>query len=314
MGLSVYIRRALENNKVIFPGKYCQHCTDHDKAKNLTHGRLIKCQQCKKEVYTLSKLTEMPRCLNHKVKCLECLRNSKTAHSYSSQYMNDPIDADSVEFKTEYLIKEPFTPMEVQLLSQTPGILSIDPAFGQKTVNDYVGLCVSKILPGNHVYVLEAIQQRMTVPALITKIFELRQLYNTTKVLLETTSSQFILLTPLKTEMVKRKDFFQIEEVGRSTLETKALRIRGLIPFYANGFVHHRPGLNDLEYQMIQFPRNTHDDIIDALAHQVPHWRGGHTKKQVVNNSPHGSLNWWKKNHGKGNKGRWDKLFGDLLK
>lgn len=282
MSLSVYIRKAIEDGKIIFPGKYCAHCSDHAK--------------------------------NEPLKCLECLRRSKSAHSFSSQYMNDPIDSESVEFKTSWLIKTPFTRSETEQLDKTSGILSIDPAFGLKTINDYAGITVSKILPGNHVYVLEAIQKRLSVPNLINLVFDLRKTYSVNKVLLETTSAQLILLTPFKNEMVKRKDFFQIEEVGRSTIETKAMRIRGMIDFYANGFVHHRPGLTDLEYQMIQFPRNTHDDIIDALAHQVPYWKKGHTKPQAPNKSPYGSLNWWKKQKGHTHKDKWDNLFGDLLK
>jgi len=281
VALSVYIRKAVEDGNIIFKEKFCLHCSDHAN--------------------------------NEPLKCLECLRGSKSAHSFSSQYMNDPIDAESVEFKTEYLIKEPFSAGVTDQLNKTSGILSIDPAFGLKTINDYTGIAVTKILPANHVYVLEAIQKHLTVPQLVDLVFDLRKTYSISKVILETTSAQLILLTPFKQEMVKRKDFFQIEEVGRSTTETKPMRIRGMIPFYANGFIHHRPGLTDLEYQLIQFPRNTHDDIIDALAHQVPYWKSGPMKQKVRNNSPHGSLNWWKKQTPTTQHGRWGELFGDLI-
>jgi len=281
MGLSVYIRKAVESGKTIFPGKYCQHCTDHANGE--------------------------------KLKCLECLRRSKSAHSFSSQYMNDPIDEDSVEFKQHWTKRFSLTSDIATQLSKTSAIMSIDPAVGTETVNDYTGIAITKILPNHQVYVLEAIQKRLSPDKLIEYVFELRKTYQVSKVLLETTSSQLIFLSPFKREMIKRKDFFTIEEVGRTTKETKAMRIRGMIPFYSNGMIQHRQGLTDLEYQLIQFPRNNHDDIIDALAHQVPYWKKGPAAAAKVSTSPHGSLNWWKQQRGS-NQDRVKQLFGDLIK
>ena len=283
MSFSVYIRKAVENGKTIFPTKFCQHCSNHINRE--------------------------------KLKCLECLRRSKTAHSFSSQYMNDPIDAESIEFKTNWIQKFEFTKEIAEKLNTVGAIMSIDPAVATSSINDYTGIGISKILPGNQIYILEAQQKRLTPPQLIDEVFKLRKQYNVTKILLETTAAQLVFVSAFKQEMVKRKEFFTIEEVGRSTKETKAMRIRGLIPFYANGLVYHRTGLQDLEYQLIQFPRNTHDDIIDALAHQITYWKSGKVSNKPRDNAPYMSLNWWKKQTGNGNRHseRVQKLFGDLL-
>ena len=67
-----------------------------------------------------------------------------------------------------------------------------------------------------------------------------------------------------------------------------------------------------LEEQLLEFPKGTHDDIIDALAYQINFWNG--TKEaEVKQQAPEGSYQWWKgKIHRKplviG------KLFGDLKK
>jgi len=280
--LRVYLRQAVENNKIIFPGKFCRFCEEH---KN-----------------------------NEPLKCLECLRKAKTPHSFSSQYMNDPIDSDAVEFKTEWLQKFEFTTELVQMLNSTAAIMSIDPAVTTNTSSDFTGICVCKMLPGNKVYVLEAMQKKMSPPQLIDEVFKLRATYKIHKVLLETNSAQFIFLSAFKQEMIKRRDFFTIEEVKSSTRDTKAMRIRGMIPFYANGLVFHRPGLSELEYQLIQFPRNTHDDIIDALAHQVPYWKKGADAVKPKDIAPYGSLNWWKKQDaGKKKSSQFERIFGDLI-
>lgn len=281
MAFSVYIRKAVENGKIIFPIKYCASCSDHQNGEEL--------------------------------KCLECLKGSKTPHSFSSQYFNDPIDADSVEFKTEWVQKFQFTSEITNQLNRTPAIMSIDPAVGLKGSNDYTGIVVTKVLPDNHIYILEAQQKRMSPPQLIAEVFKLKNMYNARKVLLETTSAQMIFMGAFKQEMVRRKEFFTIEEVGRTTKETKAMRIRSLIPFYSNGMILHRHGLNDLEYQMLQFPRNTHDDILDALAHQVPFWKAGHKASVKTDSAPYMSMNWWKKQYPTQRKDKIQQLFGDLI-
>jgi predicted phage terminase large subunit-like protein len=233
--------------------------------------------------------------------------------SKNSQYMNDPIDEESVEFKQVWVTHFQLTSELTDKLNHTSAILSIDPAVGTSTINDYTGIAITKILPNHQIYVMEAIQKRMSPEKLIDYVFDLRKAYNVSKVLLETTSSQLIFMSAFKREMVSRKEFFTIEEVGRSTSETKAMRIRGMIPFYANGMIQHRQGLTDLEYQLIQFPRNNHDDIIDALAHQVPYWKKGSAAAKPINTAPYGSLNWWKKQQGN-NGDRITQLFGDLIK
>lgn len=104
------------------------------------------------------------------------------------------------------------------------------------------------------------------------------------------------MMTLLKKEMIKRGKFFTIEEYMPSTREKKATRIRGLIPYYAAGAVIHRHGLSDLENELLEFPRNTHDDLIDALSQGVNVWRPP-TKKHEFKKTPEGSLNWWLNEH-----------------
>lgn len=175
-------------------------------------------------------------------------------------------------------------------------------------------MVVTKITSDKLVYVVEAQQKRFSPNDLIKETFRMVEIYNVSKVLLETTSAQILFLDLFKAEMVKRNKFFAIEEVRSSTKETKAMRIRGLIPFYANGMVLHKPGLVDLEDQLMQFPRNTHDDIIDALSQQVPFWKATPGARVLQDSAPYGSLNWWKKQTSSSPQDRVKKLFGDLLR
>jgi len=287
VGFAVYLRKAVEGGQVIFPGDpkvygFVQHCSEHK--------------------------------FGDKLKCLECLRKSKSAHSFSAQYFNDPVDSDSVEFKTEWIRRYQMTGDEVQQLAAIRGVLSIDPAVRLKETNDFTGIVVTKITPDKLIYVVEAQQRKLSPKELIDEVFKMVDIYKVSKVLIETTAAQILFLDLFKGEMVKRNKFFTVEEVKSSTNETKAMRIRGLIPFYANGMILHKPGLTALEDQLLQFPRNTHDDVVDALAHQVSHWKALPAGKPVVNNAPYGSMNWWKKQTGNKSQDKFERLFSDFMK
>ncbi len=286
MGFAVYLRKAVEGGKVIFPGDpkiygFCQTCAEH------TYGQ--------------------------KLKCLECLRKSKSAHSFSAQYFNDPVDSEAVEIKTEWIRRYEYNDQTIKILGEVRGVLSIDPAVRLKETNDYTGMVVTKTAPNRLIYVVEAFQKRLSPSDLINETFRLVQIYNISKVLLETTASQILFLDLFKQEMVKRNKFFTIEEVKSSTSETKAMRIRGLVPYYANGMILHKPGLIDLEDQLLQFPRNTHDDIIDALSHQAKYWKAQPAGQVFKNPAPFGSMNWWKKQNSTDSKDKFQQLFGDII-
>lgn len=287
MGFRVYLRKAVENGKVIFPGNpgsygFCLECTQHQNG----------------ETY----------------KCVQCLRSQKSAHSFACQYMNDPIDADTIEFKPEWIRTFQYTEDVVRQLNATGSIMSIDPAVRLKETNDYTGIVITKVSPAGIVYVVEAIQKKVDPSALMDMVFELVKTYSVQKVLIETISAQVLFLDLFKKEMKRRQEFFVLDEIRTTTKETKAAKIRGLIPYYANGMILHRQGLQQLEDQLIQFPRNTHDDIMDALAQQIPYWKTPLKAAPGRTQTPHGSLNWWKQQTGNSHQDRISRLFGDLMK
>jgi phage terminase large subunit-like protein len=259
MGYDAFIRRAAEEGEPIFPKKYTfsgQH----------TDGK----------------------------KSLEQLRRELGAYEYSCQMQNDPIDESTVEFKRSW-----FRPLVIDdkmqaELSKARALMTVDPAFRLKETNDFSGLVVTKTVESNFVCVLEATKLKVNSKDLVDRIFTSYNTYKPSKVLIETVGAQLLLFDILKAEMRKRNVFFTIEELKTSTKETKAIRIRSLIPHYANGRILHAKGLNELEAELLEFPRGSHDDIIDALAYQVPFWNAIKGSAPAVVD-PYMSLNWWKK-------------------
>lgn len=225
--------------------------------------------------------------------------------------MNDPVDSEAVEFKPAWFKNFQMDDLLAMKLSKVGALLSVDPAFRLRQTNDFSGLVVTKTTEENFVYVLEAKKKKVNPKGLVDEVFNLIDIYSPWKVLVETTAAQIILIDLLKDEMMKRNKFFIVEEVKSSTLETKAMRIRGLIPHYANGRVFHAPGLKDLENELIEFPRGVHDDICDALSHQIHFWKGV-MQAPAQPQFPTNSWGWWKKQQ-PNRLTRVGRMFEDLM-
>lgn len=244
-------------------------------------------------------------------KSVESLKRQLDSWLFSGQYLNDPIDVDTVEFKPTWFQVFQMTEELAQKLRRCASLMSVDPAFRLKQTNDNSGICITKTTPENYVYILEAIKKKLNPKSLVDEIFRLYDIYKPYKVLVETVAAQIVLIPLLQAEMQKRNVYFQIEEVKPSTDQTKAARIRGLVPRYANGQIFHASHLKDLEQELLEFPRGTHDDIIDALSYQVPFWKGIQSTAQI-DDAPYMSFNWWKKKI-PGNQTRIGGLFADVL-
>lgn len=246
--------------------------------------------------------------------CLESQLEMLGPYEFNCQFMNNPISDSSIEFKRPWIQHFDMTTDLQNELHNISGLLSVDPAFRLKETSDYSGLVVTKTTEKNVTYILEAEQKKVNSNDLVKRIMELVRLYNIKKVLIETQSAQIVLLDVLRSEMAKQSQYFVVEEVTQVTRETKAMRIRGLIPHYANGRILHRRGLSHLEAQLIQFPRTTHDDIIDALSQQLKYWRTPSGK--IVNRKkiPHYSWDWWVKNKLPDTRTKDQKKFSSVIK
>lgn len=285
MGYDCYIRKALENSKTIF-----------------------------KDIVRWDKEKEKLSKEGIDVESLETLKRVMTPLFFSGQIMNDPLDDDLIEFKRDWIIRFDRNPETAGKLKDSQAVMSVDPAFRQKQTNDYSGIVITKRAKDGLIYVLEAKQLKVNPKQLVDEIFRLVEIYKPFKVMVETVAAQIMLLDLLRNKMRELGVFFSIEETKTNTTETKAMRIRGLIPFYANGQILHAQGLTDLETQLLEFPRGTHDDILDALAYHQKEWKVVKVDTPRKQEQPY-SWNWWMKQPRMGQKPSQDinKLFGDLL-
>ncbi len=253
----VYIRAVVEKDKILFPEDFCfTKATKEDEDK----------------------------------KALDEIQATLGPYLYAGNYYNNPVSDDLVEFKEEWF--HPYNYEDVKdKLKSAKCIISVDPATKNKEANDPTGIIITKIDSDNTVYIIEAKAKKFLPNELLEEIFTLVDIYEPDVVTFEVVSSE-ILWEPLFIQEMKRRDkHFRFEKHEPGTKESKPIKIRKLIPHYARGQVMHKPGLIELEKQLREFPRNGHDDLIDALQAQITYWKGNHVTQS--NKIEKYSAKWW---------------------
>ncbi len=232
----IEVRKVIENGKIIFPKKFQQKFDPTTKSWKVVDY--------------------------HCTDYIDYLRK-RPSEEFSSQYMNEPIDAQNQIFKREYFKYYDRRP-ERLFVSMT-----IDPAISEKQSADYFSINVSGMDEKYNIYVLDTIKGRWKVAESIDNIFTTYQKWRPSVVGLETIAYQKALKSWLEEKMRERGVYFPITELKRNTNESKEFRIKALEPFYRDGLIYHASWMKSLEQELEQFPRGKHDDEIDALASQL---------------------------------------------
>jgi predicted phage terminase large subunit-like protein len=253
----VYIRAAVEKGQLLFPEDFCfKRETPEDDNK----------------------------------KSLEEISSVLGPYLYAGNYFNNPVADDLVEFKDEWFHEYQYEAVKDKL-KQAKCFISIDPATRTNQSNDPTGIVVTKLDLDGYVYVVDARAKKLRPNELIDEIFKMVEIYDPDVVIIETVSAQILWIDLLKQEMKRQNKRFRLEEYDPGTKETKSIKIRKLIPYYARGQVLHKPGLVEMERQLREFPRNANDDLIDALQAQIPYWKG--TVVSTPKNLEKYSSAWW---------------------
>lgn len=191
---------------------------------------------------------------------LESAKRTMGSYIFANQYLNEIIPAELQTFKKEwfrYYSKIPDT---------TNTFIFIDPALSETDTADFTGIVIVKVDTNGEWYVPYAQRHRLTPTALIDFIFRLNKEWSPNIIGIEEVAYQKALLYFLDEEMRRRDIILPIKGIKPPTDRTKQARILSLVPRFEWGHLNLTQGLNDLELELLQFPRGSHDDLIDALA------------------------------------------------
>lgn len=186
----------------------------------------------------------------------------KTMGSYlfANQYDNEVFPSDEQVFRPEWLryYKE--------LPEKTHTFAFIDPAISVKDGADYTALTVVDVDCDMNWYLRVANRYRITPPKIIDLIFRVNEEFKPRAIGLETVAYQEALVYMLQEEMQKRQKLVPLASIKTGNDKTKEMRILGLVPRFEFGRIFLNTGLYEFETEMMQFPRGSHDDILDSLS------------------------------------------------
>ena len=190
---------------------------------------------------------------------LERQKREQGSYIFSNQYLNEIIPLDMQTFKKEWF----------QYYESIPKIhhnfAFIDPAISQADTADFTGVTVVAVDSENRWYVRFAKRYKITPTQLISLLFEIQKNFNCQVIGIEEVAFQKALLYFLTDEMKRRNNFIPVKGIRPPTDKTKEMRILSLVPRFEWNRVYLNKNLNDLELELMMFPRGAHDDLLDAL-------------------------------------------------
>ena len=183
----------------------------------------------------------------------------------SNQYQNLPISEEDADFK-----REDITRIDWNLVKDMPmnWYLIIDPSFAGPT-SDFAALVVVGMNHMRQIYVRYILRKKLTFSEIIESMFDLNNKYRPKAIHVKAVAGAGkSFMYELNNEQKRRGVWLPVREL-RDAKNSKEDRIRALSPLYQfhNAFhIKECPQIDDLEYELLHFPKGKSDDAIDALA------------------------------------------------
>lgn len=192
-------------------------------------------------------------------------RKGQGSYIFSCQYMNDPVDSETAKFKREWFQRKIFADVEGIPINW---YLTIDPG-GDGPTSDFVAFVVSGMDYQSNLYVRHILKAKMSNAQIVMMTFQLFRKFQPKRVVVETLASQGKSIEyTYKEKMRELGVWLPIQYIsGRN--KSKIERIELLAPKYEFGQIFHIkecPQINELEDELVHFPKAKNDDVSDAFA------------------------------------------------
>lgn len=197
---------------------------------------------------------------------LEEQKRDQGNYIFSCQYQNNPVDDDTAIFKQSYMDQ---ARTEWDLVKDRPmnWFMAIDPSY-EGEYSDYAAFVLAGMDFQQEIFVKQVYRAKMNYMDIINLMFDWYIRYKPRRIALETIATQKNIQYMLNNEQKRRGIWLPVQEI-KTRQNTKEDRIKSLAPYYEFGRIHHLKEANqldDLEYELLHFPKGAHDDMIDALA------------------------------------------------
>jgi predicted phage terminase large subunit-like protein len=198
---------------------------------------------------------------------------------YSQEYLNYPIDEENAYFR-----KEDFMPYDPAELEDTHLYYysAIDFAITNKERSDYTVIATVGVDSANNIYIVDIRKGRWDGLEIINEMFSVHNRYKPEIFTAESGMIEKSLGAFIKEEMFKRGIFLNLNPM--TPVKDKQTRARSIQARMRAGgvyFDHNASYFDSLQQEMLRFPRDVHDDQVDALA-----WIGLTLDKKIEGMTP----------------------------
>lgn len=181
---------------------------------------------------------------------------------YAQEYLNNPIDESTAFFRRDDLLEiaDRTEPMRYYCAG--------DLAVTKKQHSDYTAFVIVGLTPAGILKVVDLRRGRWDSLEIVEEIFSIHKAYHPECIALEQGVIEKSIGPFLNEEMVKRQEFplvYSTPYPGEDK-EKRAKSIQGRIRAHGVEFDKQSTWWPDMESELLRFPRDVHDDIVDALA------------------------------------------------
>ncbi len=163
--------------------------------------------------------------------------------------------------------------VDIQQNTHIETVIIVDPA---KTVKIHsaetavVGVGID--LASAKLYIRDAISEKLYPDEIYDAMFGMGKRLGAKVLGIEETSLNEFIKQPIKNEMFRRGDFYELIWLKARGGMKKELRVRELVPYYRGGYIYHNAScatMKKLESQLLMFPRSALWDLMDCLAYII---------------------------------------------
>lgn len=185
--------------------------------------------------------------------------------TYSQEYLNIPIDESASLFKKADFRSFKDKDMETKPLHF---YISCDLAVTLKQKADWTAFVVGGIDSDNKLYIVEVIKERMDSLTICDTILTLNKRYEPEFIVMEKGMLTNSILPMLNVKMLESNNFITIHTITPSSDKvTRAQSMRARMRSGNVFFNHDAEWFDALQLEMARFPRDVHDDQVDAMSY-----------------------------------------------
>lgn len=203
---------------------------------------------------------------------------------WATQYANDPLDAQAMDFKPEWLkyfkirdkhlVWHENDVIRTLELSQLNIYIHVDPSMGETPEADYTGIVVVGIDDLKRAYVIDTVAHRLDPLETAERIVALSRVYEPRLCTIESNAYQKSLMYYVKDLASRSSTYVPLEPFVAGSHKSKPARVRGALrPLFSTGGVRVREGLTDFVEEYLKFGKTDDDHLMDALAQGPDFWR-----------------------------------------